>query len=134
MLNEINKIVDWYRSLPSGYQEVESLIHARQELSGYLFSYTVDLGEVRKSWNYAQSIKETSKAKIEVREMHNGLGKADIIARANTGKELEMEKKLEGAYYSHKENVESIREVLNSMSQSIAIARDESNRRNMQNC
>lgn len=131
-IDEINEVVEWYTTLPFGYNDVNDLMFGRQKLTGYLFRYTTELGEVRKAWNKAQAIRENEKSKLEAREVHQGIGKAEIFAKANTTKEFDLEKKLEGAYYSHKENVESIREVLNAMNQHIAIARDESTRRNFQ--
>lgn len=133
MIEEINQIIDWYSKLPVGYNDVNELMYVRQRLTGYLFSYANELGELRKSWNKSQSITENARVKIQARELHQGIGKAEIFSKANTTKEYEIEKELEGAYYSHKENVEAIKEVLNSLNQSIAIARDEYSRKNFQN-
>jgi hypothetical protein len=133
MIDEINQIIEWYATLPVGYNDVNELMYARQRLTGYLFNYATELGSLRKDWNKAQSVTENARSKIQARELHQGIGKAEIFAKANTSREFKIEKELEGAYFSHRENVEAMKEVLNSLNQSIAIARDEFARKQYQN-
>lgn len=133
MIAKINEIVDWYVGLPSGYSNVTELINARQRLSGYLFNYTVLVGDLRKQYNSSQAIYEGDIVKWEMKSSASSSTKAKLEAKANCSKLFTILKDAEGDYFSHKENCEAIKEVLNSMSQSIAFARKEWEIKSFQN-
>ena len=132
MLEEINQIVEWYVKLPKDYSNVNELMWNRQRLVGFYFHYATLLGELRKEFNIAQAQKENELAKREMTSLEKSSAKARVIAKANTSTLLMKEKEAEGSYYAHKENLEAIKEVLSSMSQSIAVSRNEWINRNQQ--
>lgn len=131
MIEEINIIISWYIKLPKDYNNVTELIFNRQQLAGLMFAYTGEVGENRKAWNRSQATYETELVKWEMRSTQNST-KAKIEAKANTSNLMKQMKEFEGEYYASKENLESIREVLNSFSQSIAFARQEWSSKNFQ--
>lgn len=125
LVEEINTVIDWYKSLPIGYNHINELIHNRKVLSTYLTSYQTMVSEFRRNLAVAIAEYDNKKSKLVFNNLSQGIGKAEIIAKVNTQKELRVLEECKGMYDSHKENIKSVNEVLSTMSQHIAIARDE---------
>lgn len=124
-MTEIKKIVEWYRDLPRGYNDINELMHKRQRLSGYFYTLTEEMGLAKKIHLASETILERKKTRIRVMHQSSGVGRADNLSRFNTSDEHREVQEAQGEFSSLFYLYKSTAEVISTMSQHIAYLREE---------
>lgn len=123
---KILRIVNWWEGLRPDFTGLNDVMHARQVLSAHLFAMATDLSTARKSWAEAQVLLESKTNQLKVKfSLKTNTTQAGVQAKANTLKEFEMEKNFEAIYFGMKHQYDAIVQILEAMSQRIAILRRE---------
>jgi len=124
---EIRKIVEWYRNLPNDFLGLNDLLHQRQKLVGYNVTLGSELGYQRKLYSLSKAVYEKKRYQLQVKFKSEGVGNSETISRANSSKEYTNQQESEGEYYRLLYFSKSIEQTLSSMSQQIAVLREELN-------
>lgn len=133
MIDEIQKIVEWYRELPSHFNSINELMHKRQRLAGYYFGLNGQLGDAREIWNEKKSKYEQKKMHLRAQFTAKGTTKANTLSRANSTREYEAEEQAQADFYKLYYYTRAIEQILSAMNQQIAQLREELNKSNLQN-
>jgi hypothetical protein len=121
-IEEVTKIVEWYKELPKDYGNIEDLIYARQKLSTYQFLMAVELGKLRQVWKEAEvgtEIVRRQKA-VECIAENMPMTKVQELSKAEALLMLEAEKIADVSYHNMKFMIDQTAEVNNSMMQHIS--------------
>ncbi len=120
--NEIKTIIDWYNKLPVDYTGLNELIHKRDRLATFYFTFSTELGNLEKSFysveaEYENEVNEMS-AKLILENQE--LQKSKTIAKANNQNKLVLLKDAQGLMARSQYQFRAIKEVLSAMNQKIA--------------
>lgn len=127
LINDVIKIVDWYKNLPKDFSNINGLMSCRQKLTGITFFLSVELGNIRQQWKDAEFITESNKRTFINNELEQGVpvGKAIEIGKLNSLNFLGIETTYESEYHKLKFIIDSITNVNNSMMQHISVLKKE---------
>ncbi len=127
LIDEVITIVDWYKTLPKDYSNIEDLMYARQKICGDMFMLSVELGKARQSWKEFEFTTESIRRKTMAQMLEEGspVGKADAYARADSMIAMEQEKLSESYYHRLKFMYDSSQEVNNTIMQHISVLKKE---------
>lgn len=127
LIDEVITIVDWYKTLPKDYSNIEDLMYARQKICGDMFMLSVELGKARQSWKEFEFTTESIRRKTMAQMIEEGspVGKADAYARADSMIAMEQEKLSESYYHRLKFMYDSSQEVNNTIMQHISVLKKE---------
>lgn len=127
VLNEILAIIEEYRGLPADYVDIEDLMHKRKLLATFGSNLSVEVGEKRAAWRRAEYRAEVNKVQKEISfyNKHGNLGRAKIMAKANTGDLFEAAVEAENEFFKLDYIFRNLREVLGELNQRISYLREE---------
>jgi hypothetical protein len=127
LIEEVITIVDWYKTLPKDYSNIEDLMYARQKICGNMFMLSVELGKARQSWKEYEFITESIRRKTMAQMIEKGVavGKADAHARADSMIAMEQENISESYFYRLKFMFDSSQEVNNTIMQHVSVLKKE---------
>ena len=132
-IDEVTKIVKWYKELPKDYSNIEDLIYSRQKLSTYQFLMAVELGKLRQTWKEAEVGTEIIRRQKAVECIEEGMPmtKVQELSKAESLLMLEAEKIADVYYHNLRFMIEQTQEVNNSIMQHIShLKTEKSNIRN----
>lgn len=124
--NDIADIIEWYRELPSDYNDIEEVIYKRKLLATYSFRFAVEVGDARKDWKSAEARYESIKNQKRISfSTKHGTTKGDWLARGNCEEELNLSNNFESIFWKMHYIFGATKEVLGEMNQRISYLRDE---------
>lgn len=127
LIEEVITIVEWYKSLPKDYSNIEDLMYARQKICGNMFMLSVELGKARQAWKEYEYTTESVRRKTmaEMLVEGNAIGKSDAYARADSMIALEQQQLSESYFYRLKFMFDSSQDVNNTIMQHISVLKKE---------
>lgn len=127
LIDEVITIVDWYKTLPKDYSNIEDLMYARQKICGNMFMLSVELGKARQAWKEYEYTTESIRRKTMAEMLAEGtaVGKADAYARADSMIAMEQEQVSESYFYRLKFMFDSSQDVNNTIMQHISVLKKE---------
>ena len=127
LIDEVITIVDWYKTLPKDYSNIEDLMYARQKICGNMFMLSVELGKARQAWKEYEYTTESIRRKTMAEMLAEGtaVGKADAYARADSMIAMEQEQIAESYFYRLKFMFDSSQDVNNTIMQHISVLKKE---------
>ena len=124
--NDIIRIINWYRSLPADYIDINKLMFERKNLSTYGVIFATEVARCRKKWKENDLKYEVKKNQLRIEySTKYGTTKADWIARGNCEQQLIDVIDAESEFYAKNYLFKAYRDVLLDMNQRIAHIRDE---------
>ena len=122
VIDEINEVVTWYRSLPMDYTGINELMYQRVQIVTLLTYFSTELGEYRIQWKNAEIETERKKRSktIEYLEDGNPLSKSQEYAKFESLEEFANEKRFDGAYNSMRLFYDSTNKVIDAINQHIS--------------
>ena len=122
VIDEINEVVTWYRSLPMDYTGINELMYQRVQIVTLLTYFSTELGECRIQWKNAEIETERKKRSktIEYLEDGNPLSKSQEYAKFESLEEFANEKRFDGAYNSMRLFYDSTNKVIDAINQHIS--------------
>ena len=125
VLGRITNTVDWYKSIPADFIDVNMLLHKRKMLASEMFELSVEAGKARKDWKDAERNYSVKRNQYCKKWESKGVTKADVYAKANTEEEHYEMNQSESIFYSIDYVIRAVKEVLADMNQKIAWLRQE---------
>lgn len=126
--SEIEKIVDWYRTIPKDFRDLETMTAAHRKMACLLFDYAGELGRKYEQAKAAEAalkiayLKERTRLMTE--ENMSGVA-ADVRAKAATANELFGETAADVEYRTAQIQYQAAQDVLRVLGQHIATLKDE---------
>jgi len=125
IVDEIDKIIDWYGSLPINYENVEQLMNKRQKLSTLFATFTTSAGKAKQSLRTVEISEEENITHLRS-ELNNELPtKACILATYHNLDKSESVENARALSRCYSANIIGIKEVLSCMGQHISLLRTE---------
>jgi len=123
----IDKIIQWYQSLPAAHEQLEGLMKARRQLSCIAVKLAAEQGVALKAYNqvYGQRKIKFHKLREQYREELGSVAAAESRAESEIEAIRSKEANLEGAKDSGKVLLANIHQVLNAMAGEINFLREE---------
>lgn len=126
---KIARLINWYYSLPSDYQDVVMLINARRRLSAYLFFFAEQVGQLGKEKARSEWERKSTFARRKQEILDTMSKPVSSLAESKAESELtdlrRAESLAEGDFHASRMIYESAGNVLDAMSQHIAHLRRE---------
>lgn len=111
----IQTIIDWYSSLPAGFNDLESLLKARRRLASLSFVLADYVGGKAQEAKTAVALRKIEFTKAKDRSEASSDAAKTADAETKIIEQRKREGETEGAYIAAKLYIESVRDVLNSM-------------------
>lgn len=126
-VDEIGKIVTWYKNLKKDYSNIEDLMYARKKLCTYQYQLAVELGTARQQWKECEVSTEVLKRKTLTDYLKEGMPftKAVEFSKNECVLMFEAEKIADAYYNTFKFIMDASQEVSATMMQHIALLRKE---------
>lgn len=127
IVEEVTKIVNWYKDLPKDYSNIEDIMYARQKICGNMFMLYVELGKIRQEWKEYEFTTESVRRKTMAQMLDDGMSvaKADAYSRVESLEYLDQEKQIESQFHALKFMVDSAQDVNQTMMQHISTLKKE---------
>lgn len=122
IIEEITKIVEWYKQLPKDYSNIEDLMYARKKICTNQYLLNVELSRARQTWKEYEVTHETAKRRSIAELLEEGMpmNKANELGRSRSLIHMEHEKLADAFYHNLKFMVDATNEVSNTMMQHIS--------------
>jgi len=129
-LARITKILGWYHQIPQGYNDIDTLIHNRKQLSIESVKLAMIVGEFKAEFDSTYFKRKISFAKAYDRIKSDPVDKVtDALATQKANIEIEgindVEKHLEGQFNKGRLILKQVNSVLDSMQQHLSYLKDE---------
>ena len=126
---EIEGIVALYSGLGADFKDIDRLIVAKRKLSSYIFRFSVLVGDALKEYNnsYAFRKRHIADKKLEYIKEGDTIGKAELRAELLNYKFRVDEGENEALYRRVKSQYDSLRDMLQSITQDISTLKMEYN-------
>lgn len=120
--NQINYIVDWYRTLPMDYTGINDIMYNRIQLITLLSYYGTELGQYRIEWKQSEANTEKVRRQYTKKFLDEGLpySKSQELGKFHSIDEYVLEKRYDGAYNSMKLYYDNCNGIIECMSQHIS--------------
>lgn len=135
VIDEINEIIGWYRSLPMDYTGINEIMYQRVQMVTLLSYFATELGEYRVQWKNAEAETERVRRTYVKEYIDSGstMSKAQEYGKFYSLEEYAVEKKYDGAFNSMKFFYETTNGIIDAMSQHISnLKREENYNKNVQ--
>lgn len=125
--NEIGGLISAYSSLGSDFKDIDRLIVAKRKLSGYIYRFSVLVGESLEDYNNASSDRKVFLAQRQLEILNNGSTqfKANLMAEAESIELRKIENISEAIYRRVKSQFDSCSDILQSIMQDISTLKKE---------
>jgi len=122
VIDEIQSIIYWYRTLPMDYTGITELMYQRVQLATLMTNFSVELGESRIQWKIAEGDAEAKRRQFTKEYIDAGqpLSKAQEYGKYYSINEYRIEKELDGYFHSMRFFYESANNVLDALNQHIS--------------
>jgi len=129
LTTEIEGIVALYSGLGADFKDIDRLIVAKRKLSSYIFRFSVLVGDALSEYNnsYAFRKRHIADKKLEYIKEGDTIGKAELRAELLNYKFRVDEGENEALYRRVKSQYDSLRDMLQSISQDISTLKMELN-------
>jgi hypothetical protein len=117
IINEVEKVVSWYKELPKDYSNISDIMYARKKITTYQFYMSVELGKLRKVWKEFEVRREIVRRSKAVELIDEGLAmtKVQEMSKYEALDMFNEEKLADIEYHNMRFMVDSTQEVSNSM-------------------
>ena len=133
-IEEINEIVNWYRSLPADYTGINDLMYQRIQLVTLMSFYATSMSDYRIQWKEAEIVLERKKRTIIKERLDVGepMTKSLEYAKYFTIEEYATEKRYDGAYNQMRSFYETTNKIIDAINQHISnLKREETQTKNL---
>lgn len=122
LTTDIEGILALYSGLGADFKDIDRLIVAKRKLSGYLFRFSVLVGESLEAYNtsYAHRKSETAQRVLDYSTSGDTQFRASMRAEIDVKDMRLVEAKYEAVYRRIKSQYDSLRDTLQSITQDIA--------------
>jgi hypothetical protein len=122
VIDEINEIIVWYRSLPMDYTGINELMHQRVQMATLLTYFSTELGEYRIQWKNAEAETERVRRSTTKEYLDSGLpmGKCQEYGKYYSIEQYATEKRYDGAFNSMRFFYDTTNGVIDAMNQHIS--------------
>lgn len=127
LTNGIGGIIALYSNLGDDFKDIDRLIVAKRKLSGYMYRFSVLVGDALGEYNRNYANRKSSTAKKVLEYISNGETQFKATMRAEVDlKDVRLlEANSEAVYRRIKSQYDSLRDTLSSISQDIATLKNE---------
>ena len=127
LTKQIEKIINLYSNLDSDFKDINRLITAKRKLTGYLYRFSVLVGDSLKDYNDSYANRKSLTAQKVLDCIKNGETqfKASLKAEIELKDIRLLEAKHESIYRRIKSQYDSLRDTLQSITQDIATLKNE---------
>lgn len=124
---KIGGIIELYSNLGDDFKDIDRLIVAKRKLSGYMYRFSVLVGDALGEYNRNYANRKSSTAKKVLEYISNGETQFKATMRAEVDlKDVRLlEANSEAVYRRIKSQYDSLRDTLSSISQDIATLKNE---------
>jgi hypothetical protein len=113
----INRLIDWFESLPVGHSRIDEIMDCRRKLSAISIRLSIYVGQLARAANEAEGLRKIRFAKL--RELYkkefNSVAAAESRAEEEISDLRQRETEAQGRYQSGRLLADSISQVLNAL-------------------
>ena len=128
VLNEINKVVNWYKKQKSSYNDIDSLLYTRKHLSCWSFSLAEIVGEAYTLFKEYEYERKSSfeKERLRIKKTQStSVADAEMQAAASSADMRKAENESEAIFKRLSLTLNATNEILQTLNQHIAHLRSE---------
>lgn len=127
LVQEVHRVLDWYSSIDSSFNDIDMLIKAKRKVIGLSFRFSAVVGECLEEYNnsYAFRKRHIADKKLEYIKEGDTIGKAELRAELLNYKFRVDEGSNEAIYRKVKGYFDTMRDAVSSLTQDISILRKE---------